>query len=222
MKAIPCEKLPRNWRSLTTLCTTPFIEQGKLALTRIERGVGGHGAQLSKRTSTYPHDSCNESVCPATVPVPSLGPAAVMSKPLSSPPCTQEQNRWTFQNAIAGKAQLWKLCPLFPVEEREGLSFLYVYFFSTLNFQPNSNYVTTKIFDMALRYGARCARNAHRSLWLLIGLMGSSLQQFCMTLNVLLDKCVASSSGYYTVFRVRILVHVFWVSTSIGVEPHMN
>ena len=34
------------------LCTTPFTEQSKLAPTRIERGVGGPGAQLSKRTST--------------------------------------------------------------------------------------------------------------------------------------------------------------------------
>ena len=40
MKAISCEKLPRNWRSRTTLCTTPFTEQHKLALTRIEREVG--------------------------------------------------------------------------------------------------------------------------------------------------------------------------------------
>ena len=32
--------------------TTPFIEQRNLALIRIERGVGGPGAQLSKRTST--------------------------------------------------------------------------------------------------------------------------------------------------------------------------
>ena len=30
----------------------PFTEQRKLSLTRIERGVGGSGAQLSKRTST--------------------------------------------------------------------------------------------------------------------------------------------------------------------------
>ena len=52
MKAIPCEKLPRNWRARTMLCTTPFTEQRKLALTRIERGVGGPRAQLSKRTST--------------------------------------------------------------------------------------------------------------------------------------------------------------------------
>ena len=51
-KAIPCGKLPRNWRSNTTLCTTPFTEQCKMALTRTERGVGGPGAQLSKRTST--------------------------------------------------------------------------------------------------------------------------------------------------------------------------
>jgi hypothetical protein len=53
MKAIPCEKLPRNWTSRTTLyTTTPFTGQRKLALTRIERGVGGPSAQLSKRTST--------------------------------------------------------------------------------------------------------------------------------------------------------------------------
>ena len=31
---------------------TPFTEQCKLSLTRIERGVGGPGEQLSKRTST--------------------------------------------------------------------------------------------------------------------------------------------------------------------------
>jgi hypothetical protein len=52
MKAIPCEKLPRTWRSHTTLCTTPFTEQLKLSLIRIGRGLGGPGAQLSKRTST--------------------------------------------------------------------------------------------------------------------------------------------------------------------------
>ena len=51
MKAIPCKKLPRIWRSFTTLCTTPFTEQLKLALTRIER-VGDPGAQLSKTTNT--------------------------------------------------------------------------------------------------------------------------------------------------------------------------
>ena len=28
-----CEKMPRNGRSRTTLCTTPFTEQSKLALT---------------------------------------------------------------------------------------------------------------------------------------------------------------------------------------------
>ena len=41
-----------NEGSCTMLCTTPFTELRKLALTRIERGVGGPGAQLSKRTST--------------------------------------------------------------------------------------------------------------------------------------------------------------------------
>ena len=39
-------------KKLKILCTTSFTEQHKLALTRIERGVGGPGAQLSKRTST--------------------------------------------------------------------------------------------------------------------------------------------------------------------------
>ena len=57
MKAIPWEKLPRNLRSRTTMCTIPFTELRKLALTRIERGVGGPGAQLSKRTSTLETDA---------------------------------------------------------------------------------------------------------------------------------------------------------------------
>jgi hypothetical protein len=52
LKAIPCEKCPRNWRSRTTLCTSPFTEQCKRTLTRIESRVGGPGAQLWKRTST--------------------------------------------------------------------------------------------------------------------------------------------------------------------------
>jgi hypothetical protein len=34
MKAIPCEKLPTNVRSRTTLCTTPFTEHRKLALNQ--------------------------------------------------------------------------------------------------------------------------------------------------------------------------------------------
>ena len=44
-------KLPRNWRFPATVCTTPFRKQHKWALTRIEREMGGPGAQLSKRTS---------------------------------------------------------------------------------------------------------------------------------------------------------------------------
>ena len=39
-------------KELKILCTTPFTEQRKLALNRIEIGMGGPGAQLSKRTST--------------------------------------------------------------------------------------------------------------------------------------------------------------------------
>ena len=42
----------RNWIFHTTLCTTPFTEQRKRSITRIERGVGDPSAQLSKRTST--------------------------------------------------------------------------------------------------------------------------------------------------------------------------
>jgi hypothetical protein len=46
------QEIAKRPRSRTTLCTTPFTEQLKLVLIRIERGVGGPGAQLSKRTST--------------------------------------------------------------------------------------------------------------------------------------------------------------------------
>ena len=48
MKAIPCKKLPRNWRFPTTVCTTPFREQHKWALIRIEREVGGTTKQGDK------------------------------------------------------------------------------------------------------------------------------------------------------------------------------
>ena len=69
----------------------------------------------------YPHDSGNSIVCPAAVPVPSLGPAAVMSEPLSSP-LTRSIIFclfWLrFQNAIAGKTQLRKFPHLVHVEER--------------------------------------------------------------------------------------------------------
>jgi hypothetical protein len=44
IKDFSCEKLLRNYRSGTTLCTTPFTEQRKLSLTRIEREVGDLGA----------------------------------------------------------------------------------------------------------------------------------------------------------------------------------
>jgi hypothetical protein len=45
-------EIAKKLKSRTTLHTAPFTEQRKLALTRIKRGVGGPGAQLSKRTST--------------------------------------------------------------------------------------------------------------------------------------------------------------------------
>ena len=48
MKAIPCEKLTRNRRFPITVCTTPFREQHKRALTRIEREVGGSGAKVQE------------------------------------------------------------------------------------------------------------------------------------------------------------------------------
>ena len=47
MKDIPCEKLARNWRSRTMLCTTPFTEQSKLSLTRMERVRGPRNRHLT-------------------------------------------------------------------------------------------------------------------------------------------------------------------------------
>lgn len=41
MKAILCEKLVRIQRYFTKGCTTPFTEQSKLALARVESEVGG-------------------------------------------------------------------------------------------------------------------------------------------------------------------------------------
>ena len=40
-------------KSRTKLCTTLFTEQRKLALTRIERGVGGPGAQLRPASRSH-------------------------------------------------------------------------------------------------------------------------------------------------------------------------
>ncbi|CDQ56772.1 unnamed protein product [Oncorhynchus mykiss] len=51
-----------SFKSHTMLCTTPFTEQHKRALTRIERGVGGPGAQLSKRTKDIPSDAEAEAL----------------------------------------------------------------------------------------------------------------------------------------------------------------
>ena len=53
LKAIPCEKFPRNWRSHTTLCTTPFSEQCKLSLTRIERGMNGRPRCTNEQGDKY-------------------------------------------------------------------------------------------------------------------------------------------------------------------------
>lgn len=46
MKTIPCEKLARNWSYLRKMCTTPFTEQRKRAITRIEKEVVFLSAQL--------------------------------------------------------------------------------------------------------------------------------------------------------------------------------
>lgn len=48
MKAIPCEKLPRKLK--ISYKKTLFKGQHHLLLTRIEKGVGGPGAQLSMST----------------------------------------------------------------------------------------------------------------------------------------------------------------------------
>ena len=113
--------------------------------------------------------------------VPSLGPVDVMSKPLSSPP-------------LPSRTQLWKLHPLDSVEERRVSAFCRC-------IQLNSNYFKAKVFDMALRYGAARTQNVHQLLQghSPIGLMGSSLQllHFFRTLNLLLDECMDTSSGYY-------------------------
>lgn len=51
-RLFPTRNCQRNWRAHSTVCTTPFTEQRKLALTEIERGVGGLGAHPSKMNST--------------------------------------------------------------------------------------------------------------------------------------------------------------------------
>ena len=63
MKAIPCEKLLRNWRFPTTVCTTPFRGQHKQALTRVEKEVGGRVAQLSKKISALESGPAPEPHC---------------------------------------------------------------------------------------------------------------------------------------------------------------
>lgn len=67
---------------------------------------------------------------------------------------------------------------------------------SQLNIQLNRNYFITKLFDKALRCGAR---NAH---WQLRGhrpkgLMGSSLELQRFLGHLLLDEYMATSSGEY-------------------------
>lgn len=56
MKNIAHEKLPNKKKNedilLRHLCTTPCTEEHKLALARIEKDVGGHGAQLCRRANT--------------------------------------------------------------------------------------------------------------------------------------------------------------------------
>lgn len=54
MKAILCEKFPKE----TKVCTTPFTEQSKLAITRIEKEVGTPSAQKQQQS---PHGSSASS-----------------------------------------------------------------------------------------------------------------------------------------------------------------
>ena len=111
MKAIPCEKLPRNWRSCTTVRTIPFTE---LSLTRIERGVGGPGAQLSKRTSTL--------VCivwETDASSPQL--AASLNSTRKTPVSTSTVKRRLRDAGLLGRVPLSSVCVL--------LSILIFYFF---------------------------------------------------------------------------------------------
>jgi hypothetical protein len=108
MKAIPCEKLPRNWRSHTTLCNTLFTEQRKLALTRIERGVGGPGAQLSKRTSTVVSSLRNRRLTSPQL-VASLN--STRKTPVSM--STVKMRLW--DAGPLGRVPLWSVCVPLPI-----------------------------------------------------------------------------------------------------------
>ena len=101
------EKLPRNWISHTTLCTTPFTEQRKLPLTRIER-VGGPGAQLSKRTSTLVSSLRNRRL---------TGPqlATSLNSTCKTPVSTSSVKRRLLDAGLVGRVPLSSVCVLLPI-----------------------------------------------------------------------------------------------------------
>ena len=101
MKDIPCEKLPRNWRSRTTLCTIPFTEQHQLSHTRIERGVGGPCAQLSQRTSTLVSSLRNR-------PSPQL--ATSLNSTRKTPVSTSTLKRRLWDAGLLGTVPLSSVC----------------------------------------------------------------------------------------------------------------
>ena len=128
MKAIPCKKLPRNWRSRTTLCTTPFTDQRKLALTRIERGVGGPGVQLSKRTSTLVSSLRNRRLSSPQL-------AASLIVPANH---NEEKTVFSCANIIAkgfsnDQLAFWSVVYIIIIIIWNHLYFLYFYFSSALN-----------------------------------------------------------------------------------------
>ena len=111
MKAIPCKKWPRNWRSHTTLCTTPSTEQHILALTRIERVVGGPGAQLSKRTSTLEYRRLSCPQLPASLNSPLKSPVSTVNRRL------RDAGLWLLEDLDNDEWVLgvsWQTCLLSP------------------------------------------------------------------------------------------------------------
>ena len=108
MKAIPCEKLSRNGRSRTTLCTIPFTEQRKLSLTRIERGVGGPGAQLSKRSSTLVSSLRNKCLTSPQL-------AASLNSTRKTPVSKLTVKRRLWDAGLLGRVPLSHDCVPFPI-----------------------------------------------------------------------------------------------------------
>ena len=130
MKAISCEKLPRNWTSRTTLCTTPFTEQRKLALTRLDWGVGGPGAHLSKKTSTLVSSLRNRCLTSPQL-------AASLNSTHKTPVSTSTEKRRLWDADLLGRGPLSSVCSFAHINILFLLASLrYGFFFATLPWRP--------------------------------------------------------------------------------------